>query len=222
MSTRYTAVDDDVVYPAVINTLTEEGIEQYDSLEYDDHITRLVVRFPEIRGSFQNMECNAGVVISNSETGHSAIYVEPCAFAGGYSWVNRKTLLKQGFDGRIVHRGEITTDRIMGMFNAAKEISQVGIVQLAEEWNKRVSGAAAISFVKSMNMLPTRLFNIFEEEMAERIDIQKAVVAQEIMKLAVELPLFQRVQVDQHVGEFMGIFDSWQTRLQNLQMELSI
>src|SRR5271157_294162 len=127
MSEGYSLMDDDMLFPVVAEALATCGISQYAALEYDDHITRLLVKFADAQGTFQNMEHTAGMVVTNSETGHSAVWIEPCVFTRGYHWVNRGALREQDMKCRIVHRGDISAEKIEAMVIQAKKISQVGI-----------------------------------------------------------------------------------------------
>jgi hypothetical protein len=220
MSDGYTLMDDDQLYPVVTEALAAENITNYSVLEYDDHITRLMIKFNDAQGMFQNMEHTAGMVITNSETGHSAVWIEPAVFAGGYSWMNHNALRQQDMKCRLIHRGEISTDKIREMIKQAKEISQVGIVQLAEAWTERVTGPQAVALVKSFDVMPVRLQSIFEEQMEHIVDIEKANVAQQILKLAQELPLFARISIEQGCGQFLDLFSNFQQRMIDIQNEM--
>ena len=221
MSDGYTLMDDDMLYPVVTEALAAENITNYSLLEYDDHITRLMIRFSDAQGTFQNMEHTAGMVVTNSETGHSAVWVEPAVFANGYTWMNHNALRQQDMKCRLIHRGEISPDKIREMIQQAKKISQVGVVQLAEAWNERVTGPQVVALMKSFDVMPVRLQSIFEEQMEHIVDIEKANVAQQILKLAQELPLFSRIQVEQSVGSFIGLFSNVQVRMISIMEELN-
>jgi len=220
MSNVYGIIDDDQVFPAVVETLKEIGITQYTVLEYDDHVTRLMVEFPDTHTSYAGHATSAGLIITNSETGHSAVWVEPTVFHNQLHFHHRGSLRAQAVDCRIVHRGEIENKRLKEMVLKNKEIAQVGILQLADAWNNRVSKPEAIAFVGRIDMFPDRLKAIFSEKMSDIEDISKAEVAQSIIQLAATLPLFQRIQVEGTAGSYIGLFNNYKARMASVMEEI--
>jgi hypothetical protein len=221
LTDSYGIIDDSQVFPAVLDTLAEQLIEVYRKFEFDEHITRLFVDFPDCSAVYQGAEHIAGLVISNSETGHSSVWIEPSVNIPNCHFVNRSVLRSQGVDCRVVHRGEISDKRIKDMVLKAKEIAQVGVVQIAEAWNEMLPIARVLSFTKQMEAMPDRIRDILDENWSHQEEISKAAAAQQIILAVKDLPLFQRLQVEQAAGSFIGLFHNYRARMVQIMEEIN-
>lgn len=219
LSDKYGIVDDHEVFPVVLEALYGQDI-MIRTFGYDDRITQLLIEFVDAQVNFRDQNHVAGLLVSNSETGHSAIWCEPVVTIPSCSFVNRGSLRKQGVDCRVVHRGTIESARIRAMALQAKEIAQVGIVQLAEAWDQRITAAYALQFAKGIDSLPKRMFDILKEEWEAEEEIIKAEAARRIILMAQELPLFQRIQTEQATGQLLGLFNNYKARMSAIMDEI--
>lgn len=219
LTEKYGIMDDVEVFPTVIeefrNYLTEPRW-----LHRDDQITQLAVNFTGIQTKYENDRYQAGVVITNSETGHSSVWIEPVVHMNHYTFYNRYILQKQYVPMRLVHRGKVDVEKIRPMINQAQEIAQVGIVQLIEASKENVSGSHLVTFVKSIDALTKRFKDILEEEWEEMERVNKLNAARRILECAAELPLFQRMNVEQQVGKLTGMFTGYKARMEGVIQEL--
>jgi len=221
LSDRYGIMDDHEVFPVVIEELQKEheGHLNFATFAVDDNITRLFVEFEDCRRTYNNTEHVAGVLISNSEVGQGAIWIEPIVNIPAAHFADRRSLAAQGVNLRIIHRGEFNPERVQELVRQAREISQVGVVQLAEAWDNRVPMAQALSYAKDIDSMPKRLYDILEEEWSRDETIAKIEAAKKIMELAKSLPLFQRTPLEQAAGRMTGLFDNYQSRIAQIMAE---
>lgn len=221
LSSGYGIMDDHEVYPVVLKTLEEENPQHLDirSFTWDDNLTRLFVEFTDCRRTYQNVEHVAGVLISNSEVGQGAVWIEPVVNIPTAHFVDRRSLAAQGVNLRIIHRGEFNAEKVKELVKQAREISQVGLVQLAESWSVKLPMAQALSYAKDIDSMPKRIYDILEEEWSKEETIAKAEAAKKIMELAKSLPLFQRTPLEQAAGRFTGLFDGYKSRIAQIMAE---
>lgn len=219
LTEKYGIMDDVEVLPTTI-----EELRKHDTyprwIHRDDQITQLGVNFNSLQTDFENDKYQAGVVITNSETGYSSVWIEPVVYLQQYTFYHRHILQKQGVQMRLVHRGSVDVDRLRPMIEQAKEIAQVGIVQLVEASQQVVSGSHLVTFVKSIDALTKRFKDMLEEEWEDEQAITKLNAARRILECASELPLFQRMNVEQHVGKLTGVFTGYQARMQGVMQDL--
>lgn len=220
LSAAYGIHDDHQVLPVAIQALDQHDCQTL-FFGHDEHITRLEVRFNDLTVQHEGHTYHAGVAITNSETGHSAIWIEPIVIAPHYKIYNRRSLLAQGADIRSVHRGEFDPERVAQQISFARDVGQVGIVQVLEAQNEMMNKAKAIQFIKSCDTMPVRFADIMEEEWEHQILVSKAEAWTKILELAHQLPLFQRTQVEQDVGRWTGVFHNYQERIDAIMHELS-
>lgn len=220
LSDKYGIKDDHEVFPVVLDVLEDQEIA-IRSFTYDDRISQLLIEFADAQAQYNNQNHVAGLLVSNSETGHSSVWCEPVVTIPSCSFVNRGSLRRQGVDCRIVHRGEIEQARIRQMVLQAKEIAQVGVVQLAEAWGQKITAGYALQFAKAIDSLPKRMFDILKDEWEEEEEIIKAEAARRIILMAQELPLFQRIQTEQAAGQMLGLFNNYKARMQAILEEIN-
>jgi len=221
LTDSYGIIDDDQVFTVALDTLAEQGVELFRRFEYDDHITRLFVDFPDTQIVYHGIEHQAGLLISNSETGHSSVWIEPSVHIPSCHFVSRSVLKGQGVECRVVHRGELSNERLKAMVLKAKEVAQVGLVQIAEAWDQMLPIARVLSFTRTMDAMPDRIREILEENWSHQEEISKVIAAREIILAVQDLPLFQRLQIEQAAGGFIGIFQNYQTRLTQIMEEIN-
>lgn len=221
LSNTYGIMDDDQVFPIIIETLSSMGIPvQYNTFCYDNKISQLTVVFPDTNSEYNGITISSGLTITNSETGHSSIWIVPVVYYKGILLTNKKSLATQSVNMRIIHKGKIDKSRIEKIITEAKDISQVGIVQFAEAMTQSISSKEALKFTKNIEILPKRLFDILEEEWGKEEDLKRVQVAMRILDLAKALPLFQRSKIEQSVGGVVNIFNNYKTRMDSILEEL--
>jgi len=219
LSEKYSRIDDHHVFPVVLEALADEEVE-IQSFTYDDRVSQLLLHFSDTECHHEGTDYVAGLLVSNSETGHSAVWLEPVVTMPSCSFVNRRSLRAQKIDMRIIHKGDVDPQRIRDMAQNTKEIAQVGILQLAEAWETKVKATYALTYAKGIDALPKRLYDILEEEWSEEQELYKAEVARRIILLAKELPLFNAIPVEQSAGQFLGLFNSYKTRISQIMEEM--
>jgi hypothetical protein len=221
LSPSYTVVDDSWLYPLVLDILEEQNTH-YWNFSWDTHLTRLLVEFPdlEVRDD-DGILYKGGLVISNSETGHSAVWAEPCVYVGGSLIVNRRSLAGQGLRTRLIHRGTIDEVRVTPLVEQAREIAQVGIVQLMEAQQNLVKKVQALKYAERLDVLPKRMYDILAEEWENEQEISRLAAARRILVLAQDLPLFQRVPLEQAAGAYTGVFNKYKSRIAQLIGEIN-
>lgn len=213
LTDSYGIVDDIRVFPVVFDVLKNMENWHIHQFVSDAQITSMLIHFDDAIVDYNNMQHIAGLQITNSETGHSSVWIEPVVSIPGCSFASRNTLRAQLADIRIVHRGEVDEARVRQMVSGAKEIAQVGVVQVMEAWEDKVDKAHALRFAKGIDSLPKRMYDILEEEWTNDLEVAKAVVAQRIIALASEMPLFQRIQTEQSACKIIGLFDNYKARM---------
>jgi 1-aminocyclopropane-1-carboxylate deaminase/D-cysteine desulfhydrase-like pyridoxal-dependent ACC family enzyme len=137
------------------------------------------------------------------------------------SFQNRATLQKQGVKCRFVHRGVPKLQEVKEMITRAKDIAQVGIVQLLEAQQQIINKDYALAFTKNIEALPKRIYDILEEEWEEVAELNRLQVASRILVLAQELPLFQRITVEQAACGITKVFDNFQSRMMEIAQAMA-
>ena len=221
LTDHYGIVDDHQVFPVVFEVLADQKNWSIREFVQDEQVTRMLIHFNDATAHFKDIDHTAGLWITNSETGHSAVWIEPVVSIPGCVFANRQVLRNQNVDIRIVHRGEVDHNRVRSMVAAAKDVAQVGLVQVMEAWEDKIASAHALRFAKSIDSFPKRMYDILEEEWADEIELAKAAVAQRIMSLAAEMPLFQRIQVEQSASKVIGLFNNYKVRMAAIVEEIN-
>lgn len=216
LSTGYHCIDDHELIPKVITSLEE--LENPKNLRFlnctwSDQITRMLVLFEDCKTIYNNQEYFAGISIVNSEVGQSSVWIEPIVFNNSYVIYNRASLQKQQVNCRVVHRGAQTFDKLNEMISQAKRIAQVGLVQFIESTHEMISKEHALQFVKTIDVLPSRFQLLLEDEWQNELELSRAQVTIKILKAAQELPLFQRVMIEQQAGKITKLFDNFESRM---------
>jgi len=221
LSDQYSVIDDIDLFKIVFNALMNREDINYRCLQWDDRITQLSINFTDCTKEYEGRKYTAGLAITNSETGHSSVWIEPVVYTRGLSFYNRKVLKKQDVDCRIVHRGVLAPERVRPMVEKAKEVAQVGLIQLIEAFQTPISCDHALRTIESIDALPSRFVQILEEEWRSQEEVIKAEAARRVIEFAQELPLFQRVTVEQQAGKMLGLFQGYKSRFQAIIQEIS-
>lgn len=222
LTNKYGIVDDYQLFPVVFSAL-DESVEQksYRRMRTDDRITQMYIDFPDCTTTYNDVIYTAGVMITNSETGHSSVWIEPVVSSSVITYQNRAILQKQGVKCRLVHRGVPKLAEVREMIIRAKDIAQVGLLQLVEATQQTVSKDFALAYAKSIEAMPKRIFDILEEEWEEAQDLTREHIARRIIQLAAELPLFQRITVEQAACGVTKIFDNFQARMMEIAQAMA-
>lgn len=219
LSMTYGVIDDLTLFPIVAKVLEEMKVTTYNVFQHNEDISRLIVMFPDLQRDHEGRTYQAGLAVTNSEIGRSAIYIEPIVRTNGLDMWNRWALDHQNVRTRIIHRGVITEENVIEKVKKAKEVAQVGLIQAAEAWNNRIDGKKAIELFKLAEP-PTRLLDIIMDEWEEEERLVRAAAAQRILELAQSLPLFERQGLETTAGRMIGLFDSYQSRMDEIMKEI--
>jgi len=220
LSGSYSIFDDDELYPMLMDQLDQDDNISYISYEYDDHISRLHIKFDNTEVEYNNVQYSAGMVVTNSEVGSSSIWIEPVVYRGDTVYANRSSLTRQDVQMKIVHRGDIDRERVSNIFADCADISQVGIVQLVEAFQTKINPNHALSLMRNIPEFPNRMSQILFEDWEHEEDLKQADVAHSILEMAQELPLFQRSKVEQAAGKIIGLFDDYSSRMTQILEDL--
>ena len=225
LTTLYGIVDDHELFPLIIEAIEGQNAG-FVEFRHDEKVTQMVVEFPDTEVIHEGVTYIGGLVITNSETGHSSVWVEPFVRAGSAEYVNRESLQKQGVQCRFVHRGKqphITgyVNEIKKLAERAKDISQVGITQLLQQITEAIPTEHALAIAKAVDGMPRRFLDILEEEWEDIQAVTRFNVAKRIIELAKDLPLFQRIQVEQGAGKVVKLFDGFQARMDEIMEDLN-
>lgn len=224
LSSGYSAIDDYVLFPKVLDVLSKTTkIEdcKFTNFEISDQVTRVIVLFQDCVLAFDNKEYSAGLSIVNSETGQSSVWIEPVILHNGFVIYNRASLQKQQVPCRIVHRGTQTFDKLDELISKSKQIAQVGLVQFIESLQEKISREQAMQYVKNIEALPSRFQLLFEDQWKNEQELSRAEVTLTILKAAQELPLFQRIQVEQQAGIVSKLFNNFESRISSILEDIA-
>jgi hypothetical protein len=199
-----TNFDDHILFPEVIDKLNEKTSDHsYLSFEVDEHFTVLTVK---LLSKTENLDIVPTIKITNSETGHSAIWVEPSVtfISNGVSMSNRSAI--KDHITRRVHKGTLKDLDLDEVLDFSIEVAQVGVIQILSTEKELVNRDHALAFVDSIDNVPKRFVNLFEQEWAEQQALTKLQVSLRMLEAAKELPLVQKMAVEQAAGKFVGLF----------------
>jgi len=223
LSSKYSTMDDHELFPVVFTAFNNNDV-YIRTFGYDHHITRMLVTFPStsVRYEANNLSTNlvGGAAITNSETGYAAAYIEPVVFDNSYAFYNRAHFGEYGALKPIIHKGDVDITRIYPLVARARQVAQVGIVQLAESMHQFVDTDHALNLAKKTG-LPERYANILAEEWETEERISKFNIARRILQMAAELPLFKSMTIEQQVGNVVGLFHSNRSRMTQIAEELN-
>lgn len=218
MSKGYKPFDDHQLFPITLDELAEQEVFNHKTFRYDDHITVLTTAINDENTELPYYAC---ITVSNSETGHSSVWIEPSIIFkdSGLQIANRQALRNRM--SRFVHRGVITEQDIKDAMAIAKEVAQIGLIQLMEAAEEVVTVDAATAFMAEMDFFPKRFAQIIEEDLQNEKEIHKLELVKRIIKQASELPLVQQIAVEQASGKFLKLFNNASARIEQLAAEMS-
>jgi hypothetical protein len=218
MSTSYNPMDDHQLYPIVLDELAEEDIFNHKFFEQDGHITKLTTA---INDENTQLPYYASITTTNSETGHSSVWIEPSVIIKDLNLQLANRTAVRDMISRFIHRGSITEDKIKKAIKAAKKIAQVGVIQLMEAEREVVDPTEVVEFMEAMDFFPKRFSLIVEEEIKDDKQLFRMAAVKKILIQAKELPLIQQIAVEQSAGKFLKLFDNFDKRLKLLEQEVS-
>ena len=206
--------DDIYLFPVVLEALLAQDNVQLALFTRDDDITELHAQFNDTSTSMDGQTVRGSIAISNSETGHSAIWIEPSIQMFGNMMVSNK---HGDCMSRFIHRGKVpTVAEISEAINEAKRVAQVGITQYLEEARTFITVKQACKYMDDMVVLPGRFSNIIQNEIKDMEFIQKQDLMRRILLAVKELPLFQSINIRREVGDFVGMFRQTGSRMANI------
>jgi hypothetical protein len=224
LSSTYTVQYDDVhTFPPVLDVLKTNSNLTSRRFVKDDWVTRYEVLIDNTEITFRDRNASAGLMISNSETGHSALWIEPMILINNsYVLSNRNYLRRNWLGYRLIHRGQgVTQESVQQSVTNALEAAQVGLVQYFEHMESNLEKKAAIDFMSSIVAFPKRFVRAFEKDWNNETEINKLSLVDQILYLARELPILAQMQVEQSVGKWLGLFNHYPDRLTSLVEEIS-
>lgn len=222
LTERYGMVDDHQLFPVIFSAVEGSDFQAvYQQFLTDENISQLYIHFPDATSEYNDMTYRSGVMVTNSETGHSSVWIEPVVYGNGINFQNRATLQKQGVKCRLVHRGSPQLTQVQEMITRARDIAQVGLLQAIEASQETVSKDYALAYTKSIDGLPRRFYYILQDEWQEQQDVARDQVARRIIQLAQELPLFQRISIEQSACAVTKVFNNFEARMLQIAEELS-
>ncbi len=215
--------DDERLFPIVLEALSQPNV-MLASFEQTDHVTELIAQFSDTNiqpgsGLPVGDGVSGAISITNSETGHSSLWIEPHIQIFNGIWIGNR--FGDKVSARYVHRGTMpTVEQLREDIEAAKRIVQVGIIQYLEACEQRIATGDAVKYMESLTVLPKRFTNIIANEIADQDRIMKTELLRRILLAAQELPLIQSLQIRREVGGFVGLFENTSSRLANLVNEI--
>lgn len=225
LSDQYTTnYDDHLTFPPILNVVDNDETLSINKFNRYGEITRLELGIKDAATTYNNTYLSAHVLITNSETGHSSLWIEPAIrlhSSTGFLLGNRHLFFKANNLPRLIHRGVgVNHDRILELLKEAKEAAQIGIVQYIEASEVVVPVQRVEKLIQESNVIPNRFISILRRKWnKEEVTQQEA--ALEILRLAATLPILSIIQVEQHVGRWIGIFKDYKKRRESLQEEIS-
>ncbi len=211
--------DNRVLFPIVLEALNQPNT-RLTSFQITDHVAELIISFTDTRVEMDGLVTQGSISITNSETGHSSLWIEPVIQIFNGVYIGNR--FGDGQTGsRYVHRGTLpTANELREDIENAKRVVQIGIVQYLEAANQRVSTEDAIRYMEDLEAFPKRFSNIIAEEIKDQELILKSELIRRILMAASHLPLIQSLQVRRYVGSYLGVFEDTASRMANLADQL--
>jgi hypothetical protein len=227
LSKVYRPIDDKDIFPLIFN-----GIEaaSTDTEKKDIHIkdwfksqdfTLLRILYGERLVEFNDRYFWAGVVVVNSETGLSALWIKPT--------VRSATVQYGGFDfsdisnegaTRLIHTSKAAADlSSIGLYiQEALRVSEVGITRLIEADQEIIENPVeeVENWVATSDVLSKRIIDIIATEYRQQQRVSRLALAQSILASVRDLPTFQRYLVEGETGRFLKLFGHTPKQLQKI------
>jgi hypothetical protein len=160
-----------------------------------------------------------GLMVTNSETGHSSLWIEPIVeIDGKYIFASRMNAYSEYRKFRQIHKGEgLKPEEITETVKCALEAAQIGAVQYMEGMDVEVKPEKVLDFVKTIDALPKRFVGLWEDQWKQEEKIKKEKAMREILTAAAELPILGRIAVEQAAGKWYGMFERYTNRFVKLK-----
>jgi len=218
LSPMYTIkYDNHLIFPIILNVLKNENVS-LRSFANDTIMARMECVIDNSEVKYQNHVVTPGIMITNSETGHSSLWIEPVVIINGKFTLASRHYIRQEYPAfRHIHKGEgIDQAEIETTVKKALEVAQVGVIQYLEKLNEPIRAEKALDFANSIEALPKRFTALYEDQWKQEENLLKERVLQDILAAASELPLLSKIAVEQSVGRWFGIFEKYENRMANL------
>ena len=163
----------------------------------------------------------AGVIVVNSETGLSAVWIKPTirtatATAGGFDLSDTSN---EG-STRLIHTNKAAADlsQITKAVADALEAAEVGITRLIETETEMIENPARVveEWVGASDFLSKRIIDIIKDEYKQQERATKLAVAESILRAVKDLPTFQRYLTEKETGRFLDLFHSTKARIKKI------
>lgn len=212
-----TAMDDDVILPVILQSLDNHQVRV---LEKDDEATLLTGEFTDLSAIHGDTVLTAGFTIQNSEVGISKLWIRPLIkiTIAGNTW----TMSSQGdsTDLGFTHLSSTyDQDKMKRAVEKIRELCQVAMLQYLEAANEHVSEAEAINIIQKMSV-PNRMKQIIEDEIKREEWITKQKLAKSILSSLTDLPLMQKMQVNDETAKLMNVFYGANERIKRMVEDL--
>lgn len=213
-----TNYDNRLVFPVILQALENIDVSLRNFI-VDSLITRMELVLSGSEVNYKNTKLAPGIMITNSETGHSSLWIEPIVTVNNsYVLASRRFIRCEMPSFRRIHKGNgVSLNQISQTVSEAIKASQVGVVQYMELIDTPVKADRALEFVSSLDALPKRMVAIFESEWRKEEELRKDRVLRDILLAAKELPILNRISIEQASGSWAGMFQSYTSRLAKIQ-----
>lgn len=213
-----TNYDNRLVFPVILQALENIDVSLRTFL-LDPLITRMELTLSDSEVNYKNTKLIPGIMITNSETGHSSLWIEPVVIVNNsYILASRRFIRSEMPSFRRIHKGNgVSLGQISQTVSEAIKASQVGVVQYMELIDTPVKIDRALEFVSSLDALPKRMVAIFENEWRKEEELRKDRVLRDILLAAKELPILNQISIEQASGSWAGMFQSYTSRLAKIQ-----
>jgi hypothetical protein len=216
-----TNYDNKLIFPVILQALQDIDVSLRNFL-LDPLLTRLELTLNNSTVNYENIKLTPGIMITNSETGHSSLWIEPIVVINNsYFLASRRHIRSEMPSFRRIHKGSgVSLEQISLTVSEAVKASQVGVVQYMELKNTPVKVEKAVDFVSSLDALPKRFVGIFEDEWKREQELKKDRVLRDILTAAKELPILNQIAIEQATGSWVGIFEKYTSRLAKIQQSI--
>ena len=200
--------DDQQLLPPILQIISQENV-QLEHFEWDDRFTILRADFLDCQTQSDDKTLGASLKILNSETGHSSVWIRPAIIINGYEYSSRSGEISHtAASGRFIHKGGIIEPEVINQIvQETKNLAQVGIVQYLKAQNETVEYDHALEFTKNLEMMPNRFTDILAAQWKRQEIIKKVQVMENIAEIIKDLPLFQKVTIQNQLGRFIHLFE---------------
>ena len=217
---RYPTHRDDIhLFPIVLEALGADDIS-LRAFTKEDHVTELLANFSDTKTKWRDTDITGSLSITNSETGHSSLWIEPSIQIANGIWIGNR--FGDGHvSARYVHRGALPTpEELREDIENAKRVVQIGIIQYLEACEQRVSSVEAVKYMENLAILPKRFAGIIAADIMESEFIMKTELIRRIVLATQHLPLIQTLQIRREVGGYVGLFEKTASRMATFAQEM--